>query len=78
MKNKTITIPESPKFSEHFRHSGLSQDNRANRWRYTCPCGRTADPSPTMLKDQSIECRCGTVVFVDYNAETVQFRKSEY
>ncbi len=52
------------------KYLGPTSDYRSNRWRVSCECGRSFDPSSTMYARQNIECpRCGKMYFVDYNAE---------
>lgn len=51
---------------------GSSKDERTNRWRITCDCGKTFEPPTTIFSTQIVECpKCGQRAVADYNTQTV-------
>jgi len=51
---------------------GLSKDGRANVWRVTCRCGKTFEPTDTMLRWQTFDCpKCGKTYSADWNEPCV-------
>jgi hypothetical protein len=49
---------------------GLSTDERTNKWKIICDCGKDFIPETTLLSRQIIECpKCKTNFMAFYNDE---------
>ena len=65
-----------PQEKPSLRYIGLSRDQRANQWEFSCTCGYRHEPPTTRLAVNTIDCpKCARKWLVNYNTEEIKLEE---